>query len=229
MKCLLSVSLATLAVATSFVVSEVGRSQDLQKGVSVQMAVTNHATAMPEADSTGAWIVAVTADGKLYFGADPVRPDGLFEAMKVRPRNRAAKLYIKADARAPFRSVNKVLEAGQEALFESAVLLTSQPEQATPGAMVPPKGLEVGVGAALNADAIVVQVHSGQRTPMLQINHEDVSWAIMQSTLIRLLQNEGGKGVEVRADGSVPFTVVASVIDACRSAGAKVVVGGPEI
>ena len=46
----------------------------MQRGVSVQMAVTSNATSVPDADSNDAWIVTVTADGSLYFGADPMTP-----------------------------------------------------------------------------------------------------------------------------------------------------------
>src|SRR5215472_10099283 len=108
MKCLLSVSLGAAAAIASFVISDVGQTPALRRGVSVQEAVTQHATTMPEADEDDAWVVAVTADGKLYFGADPVTADSLFDVMKARPRKRSAKLYIKADARAPFGKVERV-------------------------------------------------------------------------------------------------------------------------
>jgi len=69
------VSLGAAAAIASFVISDVGQTPALRRGVSVQEAVTQHATTMPEADEDDAWVVAVTADGKLYFGADPVTAD----------------------------------------------------------------------------------------------------------------------------------------------------------
>ena len=71
----------------------------------MQMATTSNATPMPEADNKGAWIVAVSGSGQLYFGTQAVTPEALFEEMKSHPRNREQKLYIKADARAPFAKV----------------------------------------------------------------------------------------------------------------------------
>src|ERR1051325_11138023 len=122
------------------------QAQQLQKGVSVQMAPTRSAAPMPAADNLDAWVVTITADGSLYFGADPMTADELTDWMKSHPRNREAKLYIKADARSPFAAVDKVLEIGRTMGFETPVLLTSQGEPTQPGTMVPPKGLEVLVG-----------------------------------------------------------------------------------
>ena len=94
----------------------------------MQMAVTNNATPMPEADKQDAWIVAVTAPGQMYFGTEAVSAEQLSEEMKSHPRNRTAKLYIKADARAPYSTVKKTLQAAKEVMFDNAVLLTKQPE-----------------------------------------------------------------------------------------------------
>ncbi len=60
--------------------------------------------------------------------------------MKTHPRNREAKLYIKADARAPFASVEQVLAIGCRSLFETPVLLTSQGSRSLREALRLPKG-----------------------------------------------------------------------------------------
>ena len=100
------------AIATGAIVAQtIAQTPALQKGVSVQMAVTNNATPMPEADKQDAWILAVTATGQVYFGTEAVSAEQLSEEMKTRPRNRNAELYVKADARAPYASVKKTLEA----------------------------------------------------------------------------------------------------------------------
>jgi len=238
MKCLLSVSLtAALAVVAELAMSNFLQSPPMQKGVSVQMAVTNHAAAMPEADNENAWIVAVVRDGSLFFGTEKLTADGLAEAMKSRPRNRDQKLYIKADARAPFASVEKVLEAAHTAFFDEPVLLTSQPGSngagnmvPAPGNIVPPKGLEVQVGATASAEAIVVQVSkSEQSSPRLTINGTEVSDDGFAGTLQQMLSSRSEKSVVLKADGRLAFAQVVRAIDACRSQGVKVVVDGPEI
>ncbi len=116
MKRLLEVCLVAAILATNLPPA-CAQSPALQKGVSVQMAATSNATPMPAADNDDAWIVTIGADGKLYFGADPVDADGLTNDMKIHPRKRDAKLYIKADARAPFSSVEKVMQIGRKAVF----------------------------------------------------------------------------------------------------------------
>ena len=114
MKCLRHMSLIAGIAAGAIAPQAVAQIPPLQKGVSVQMAVTNNATPMPEADSQGAWIVAVTTPGQIYFGTQAVTAEQLSEEMKTHPRNRNAKLYIKADARAPYAGVKKTLQAAKE-------------------------------------------------------------------------------------------------------------------
>jgi biopolymer transport protein ExbD len=225
--CLLASTLATAAVLMA-----VAQSPTLQQGVSVQMAVTNNAAPMPEADNQNAWIVTVAADGSLYFGIDPVTRHGLVDVMSRTPRNREQKLYIKADARAAYASVEKALDAASDAAFSTTVLLTSQPEQAAPGAMVPPKGLEVLVGPALPAGAIVVQLfYSGQQRPTLNINinNDRITLPALGSALTQHFQKGDEPVVLVRADGQLRFADVAHVIDICRSAGAKIVLAGTSL
>src|SRR5437879_5903901 len=130
MKYMLAVCLIALTLTVSHAL---GQSPALQQGVSVQMAPATHAEVMPAADNQDAWVIAVTADGSLYFGTDLRTTESLVEWMKTHPRNREAKLYIKADARAPFADVEKAIEAGRAVAFEAPVLLTSQPEPYAPG------------------------------------------------------------------------------------------------
>ncbi len=73
-KLMISFVLATVLFAPRTI-----HAQQLQKGVSVQMAVTSNATPMPEADNPDAWIVTITSDGSLYLGTHPVSPpDNLY-------------------------------------------------------------------------------------------------------------------------------------------------------
>ena len=230
MRCLLCVCLGVLAWVAIFVVSGRGQTPALQKGVSVEMAATANATPMPAADDAKAWIVAVVRDGSIFFGTEKVTPEGLAEAMKSRPRDRDQKLYIKADARAPFADVQKVLQAGRTAGFEAPVLLTSQPEQAAPGTIVPPRGLEVLAGAPSSAKAAVVQVlNTGEPKPDVRVNGADVNVDVLRNTLGRMLGPGSDKLVVVKADGALPFAQVAHVIDICRGVGVKVAVDLPEL
>jgi|HubBroStandDraft_1064217.scaffolds.fasta_scaffold01572_6 biopolymer transport protein ExbD len=222
--CLLASTLATAAVLMA-----VAQSQTLQRGISVQLAATSNAAPMPDADNQNAWIVTLADDGSLYFGIDPVTRDGLVDEMIRTPRSREQKLYIKADARAPYADVEYVFKAARTAGFDAPVFLTAQPESAAPGSIVPPKGLEVFATAPSNGDSVAVQIGTGQPSPTLKINNADASLAALQNTLRRLLTNQNEKVVVVKAAGSVPFGQVAYVMDVARSTGAKVVLAGPSL
>jgi len=223
-------SIALILAGVFFAIQ--GNTQQLQRGVSVVMASTSSATPMPEADNADAWIVAVTRDGSLFFGVDRVTPEGLGDKMKSTPRRRDQKLYIKADARAPFADVRQVLTAAHdttnEASFNGAVLLTSQAESAAVGTVVLPKGLEVQIAPHSNAATIVVQVNAGP-SPTFEVNDQKVSAAALQETLSRLLQNQRDTPVLVKTHGPVLFAPVAQAIDACHSVGAKVMLSTPQI
>ncbi|HEX4785279.1 MAG TPA: biopolymer transporter ExbD [Candidatus Sulfotelmatobacter sp.] len=222
MKRILEVCLVAFTLSMNMP-SAPAQSPALRKGVSVQMAATGSATPMPEADNQDAWIVTITADGKLYFGADPVDAGGLMNDMKIHPRKRDAKLYIKADARAPFNSVEKVLEIGRKAYFESAVFLTKQNETPALGKMVAPQGLEILLTSA-PSDAVVVELpNPDQSQASLKVDNREVARANLQNALNQSLQNRADRIVEIKAEGSLPFAQVAQVIDACASVKAKVV------
>jgi len=204
--------------------------QQLRQGVTVQMAHTASAVPYPAADDNDAWIVVVTADGDLYFGVKPVTPDQLLEEMKATPRQRDAKLYIKADARAPFANVVRVLQAGREVAFEAPVLLTAQSLSPAPGTVVPPNGLEALTGPALPAGGVatVVQLlNSGQQKPLLRVNGDEVSWSALEGTLRQHFQKGDEKVILLKADEQLPFGQVVQVIDMCRATKAKVVLDTP--
>jgi biopolymer transport protein ExbD len=221
MKCLLSVCLAVLAGVAIFVVSGSSQTPALQKGVSVQMAASSNAAPMPEADNENAWIVAVTADGRIYFGTDQVTADGLTEQMKIRPRNRTAKLYVKADASAPFSSVRQVLRTARVDLFDDVVLLTSQPESMQSRTMVSPKGLDVWIGTEAGSNPVALQIGMEQESATLRVNNEAVAPAELQSRLGQLFDNHAGRIVILKSSGQVPYAQVVQAIDACRAAGAS--------
>jgi len=204
--------------------SVLAQTPDLQKGVSVQMATTSNAMPMPEADNKDAWIVAVSGSGQLYFGTQAVTPEGLVEEMRIRPRNREQKLYIKADARVPYVKVKQALEASKMDFLDTAVLLTTQPESPSMGTLVPPKGLEVMLAQPPSSEPVIVQLlNSGQKAPHLKVDNRDVSIADLQTALNQALRSRNEKIILIRADAELPFAQVAHLVDACRSVGAKVI------
>jgi biopolymer transport protein ExbD len=135
-------SVALLVVVTTMSASPWSTAQAMQKGISVELAPTSSAVPVPDADNQDALIITVTDTGRLYFGIDSVTPDSLAERLKDRP-SRRKNLYIKADARAPYACVVKVLDAARTAGVAGVTLLTTQPRTTQTGAVVLPEGIEM--------------------------------------------------------------------------------------
>src|SRR5438105_1532082 len=108
-----SVSSVALLIIVTTMSAVLCSAQALQKGISVELAPTSSAVPVPDADNQDALIVTVTDTGKLYFGIDPVTPDSLAERLKGRVSHPTQNLYVKADARSPYASVVKVLDAAR--------------------------------------------------------------------------------------------------------------------
>jgi biopolymer transport protein ExbD len=134
---------ALLAVVTTMSFAPRSTAQAMQKGISVQLARTSSAVPVPDADNQKALMITVTDSGGIYFGIDPVTPDALAEKLRARPSNDSQTLYIKADARAPYASVVKVLDAAHTARVLSVTLLTTQPKTPPVGTVVSPEGIEM--------------------------------------------------------------------------------------
>ena len=195
--------------------------QQMQQGISVTMAETKNAVAAPEADTPGAWIVTITADGRLYFGVKPVTPQQLFETMEATPRHRDAKLYIKADAHSTFVSLKTALGPARSVWFADAVLLTSQPAPSDSAGVVSPQGIDVRITPQRQA-AIDVRLSRQSETSQLTINGKAEDWSQLDSGLKNLVRP--GDVVQVEAADAVPFADVIRVLDAARTTGATLAV-----
>ena len=104
----------------------------LQKGVSVDMAMVNNPTTMPDADKEDALLVAINREGKVFFGTDPIAVDQLTDKVKDRLSAKTDKrVFIKADRRAKFGWVVEVVDNVRAAGVDQLGLLTEQRRQAT--------------------------------------------------------------------------------------------------
>ena len=136
-------SVALVALVTMMCAAQQSGAPAMQKGISVELARTSSAVPVPDADNQEALIIAVTDGGGLYLGIDPVTPEALAEKLKARQSQHAQTLYIKADARAPYASVVRVLDAAHAARVLGVTLLTTQPETTQMGTVVSPEGIEM--------------------------------------------------------------------------------------
>jgi biopolymer transport protein ExbD len=118
--------------------------QTMQKGISVELPVATNAVPIPKAENDNSLIVTVTHDGSLYVGVNPISPSELAEKVRGALSDQAEKtLYIKADARISYASLIKVLDSVRATGVEGVTLVTAQRDAEEPGALVPPKGLEM--------------------------------------------------------------------------------------
>src|SRR5713226_2654279 len=99
----------------------------LQKDVSVDLAQVNNPTQMKDADKEDALVVAITRQGDVFFGHDRIAPDQLTN--KIKDRIAVAKdkiVYVRADARAKYKSVVDVVDNVRAAGVDDLGLLTEQ-------------------------------------------------------------------------------------------------------
>ena len=197
----------------------------------MNLPIVSNATPVPDADKEDALVVTVTENGDTYLGVDAITPDALADKIKHAVAFRAEKkAYIKADARAQYSDVEKVLSAARKGGVNAPVLLTTQREPVQPGTLVLPKGFEVLTGPQLDAESrpILVEVlSSGQQSSTLKVDHASVSWSDLPSVLARLTRPNAASVVQLSADGALPFSDVVRVIDIIRSTGATVALVTP--
>ena len=139
--------LLVMTVIAGAVFAQSGLSVPLQQGISVQLAVTSNAVAVPNADQPDALVVALTADGRIYLRANPVpTPDLAASVRSILSTRQDKTLYIKADARVPYARLVEVIDAVQKSGVEGLTFLTAQQDAADQGRTpVSPKGLELRV------------------------------------------------------------------------------------
>jgi biopolymer transport protein TolR len=127
------------------VFAQSGANLPLQRGVSVQLAVTTNAVAVPNADRQDALVVALTADGTTYLHADRVpMPDLANRVRSTLSTQKDKTLYIKAGV--PYARLVEVMDAVQKSGVQCLTFLTAQQDAADQGKrLVSPKGLELRV------------------------------------------------------------------------------------
>ena len=114
----------------------------LQKTHQVDLAPTNNAHDMKDADKHDAVVVAVTRDGTLYLQNNKITKEAITNEVKDEIANRLDKtVYVKADARAKYGDVVAVVDEIRSAGVDQLGLLTekvgrrtSSPQAQTPAA-----------------------------------------------------------------------------------------------
>lgn len=201
--------------------------QELQRGVSVKMAVANGAQPMPAADEPEAWVVSVGANGTPYFGADSMTYQALTQHLLSHPGKGRQKLYIKADARAKFVSVEEVLRAAHAAEFDEPVLLTTKSPAAPDVGRVMPEGLEVHLGQHGSGEkTVMVELRRQGQGLDVRIDDRSATWEQFANEINRAV-SAGKTAVAVRVESDVEFAQLVQILDGCRATGAQTFVPLP--
>jgi biopolymer transport protein ExbD len=99
----------------------------LQKGVSVDKALTHNPRNMPDAEKTDAVEVAITRDGKFFLNAQPVKLDDVTKQVDDLMANKLNKVvFIKSDARAKYGDVVAAVDNVRAAGVEQLGLITEE-------------------------------------------------------------------------------------------------------
>jgi biopolymer transport protein TolR len=106
----------------------------LQNKVQIDMAKVDNPVAMPDADKEDAVVVAVTRDGAVFLGQNKVDPSQLGSLVRDRLADKSDKtIFIRADARAQYRTVEDAIDNVRTAGVEDVGMLTQKKEAALTG------------------------------------------------------------------------------------------------
>ena len=99
----------------------------LQKTTPVDLAMTNNAREMKDADKDDAIVVAITKDGSIYLKNNKTEKEALTDQIKDMISSRLDKtVYVKSDARAKYGRVVEVVDEIRSAGVDQLGLLTEK-------------------------------------------------------------------------------------------------------
>src|ERR1700682_3655213 len=105
----------------------------LQKDHPVDLARTNSAKDMQDADKDDSIVIAVTRDGNIFLRTTQIRKEEITAQVKDRIANRLEKVvYVKSDARAKYGDVVAVVDEIRSAGVDKVGVLTSGNVRSTP-------------------------------------------------------------------------------------------------
>jgi biopolymer transport protein ExbD len=111
----------------------------LQKNISVDLVQTHNPRAMPDDEHEDVLEIAVTRDGKMYLRKNPITPDEITPKIKDLIAGKLDKtVYLRADSRAKYGDVEKVVMAVRAAGVDDLALITQRIQQPGENAVAGP-------------------------------------------------------------------------------------------
>jgi biopolymer transport protein ExbD len=203
--------------------------------VAVALAKAENAVAMPDAGRDDAIVVALVRDGAVFLGPVKVDPAQLGSRIRDNRTDRTGEtMYLRADARAQYRDVEKVIDAMRSAGAEEVGLVTQRKVDAQlenslwiGNPLLKSVGLEVSFpspaktparGSSPPGRTIVVRViYRPNAAPAYKINAADVAHADLQSRLNEIFANRAERVMFIKGDDNLNFSDIAEVIDIGRA------------
>ena len=106
----------------------------LQNKVAIDMAKVDNPVAMPDADKEDAVVIAVTRDGAVFLGQNKIDPAQLGSLVRDKLADKTDKtIFVRADARAQYRTVEDAIDDVRTAGVEEIGLLTQKKEASLSG------------------------------------------------------------------------------------------------
>jgi biopolymer transport protein ExbD/biopolymer transport protein TolR len=98
----------------------------LNNKVNVDLAKTETAVALPDADKEDAIVVAITRDGNVFLGATKVSVDDLGNKVNdlLKDKTTKPKVFVRADARAKYGKVKAAVDGVRSAGISELGLIT---------------------------------------------------------------------------------------------------------
>jgi len=106
----------------------------LQKGVGVDLPQARNVQAVSE-DKNQILTVVLQQNGQLYLGTDPIDRGSLTGVLRMKcEANPALQLQVKADRSVRYGDVKRILQAGRDAGFRGAAMISREIKTANGGA-----------------------------------------------------------------------------------------------
>lgn len=200
----------------------------------IAMATVEHPAAMPDADREDAIVATVCRDGAVYLGSDRIDIGDLSPRVRGMLADKVVKeVYIRADKRAYFRTVEDVIDSLRAADVDYVgFLVGSKNADAQQGDNQFPQ-FSRGLGLIVLSPSMLKE-HFPKRlpesldrvtilrgptgAPVYKINQTDVQKAELLPRLTEMYKNRAERVLFIRADNDLYFAYVAEVIDIANGA-----------
>jgi biopolymer transport protein ExbD/biopolymer transport protein TolR len=111
----------------------------LQKNISVDLVQTRNPRAMPDDEHEDVLEIAITRDGKMYLRRNPIQADEITPKIRDLIAGKLDKtVYLRADSRAKYGDVEKVVMSVRAAGVDSLALITQRLQQPGEAAVAGP-------------------------------------------------------------------------------------------